>query len=801
LVVARNAEDILSAGVRQSDGKLVVEVGDHASHWSDDPDAAVTDTQVFVPIHAGETKWGDVEVRFARLTHSGWLGFLKSPSTLLIIFVTACFFLLSFMFIGRLLKQINPSTAVPRRVRTALDTLAEGLLVLDNQGKIVLANQAITTILDESAEDLLGRAASDLPWVVSEVEGEETVFPWDLATENESLEANVTLQLRVADGQIRTFIANCSPVMDQNNGQYRGVLCSFEDITQLEENKVALSKSKDEAESANRAKSEFLANMSHEIRTPMNAILGFTDVLRRGMAENREKSREYLNTIYSSGKHLLHLINDILDLSKVEAGHLDIEETRFSPYALISEVVSVLRVRTDEKGIELNFVVAEDGIPETIETDPARLRQVLTNLIGNAIKFTDEGGVKICTELRLDGEQPQLVIDIIDTGIGMESGTLDKIFDPFVQADGSITRRFGGTGLGLAISKQFVDAMGGTLKVTSQPGSGSVFSIVIQTGELADVRILSPEEAGALTQEILKPDAITLALPPGRVLLVDDGEANRQLIELILRRSGLDVVTATNGQECVDAATAEDFDVILLDMQMPVMDGYTAATVLRNKGMTLPIIALTANAMAGDEEKCREAGCSGFLSKSVDIDDLMRCLAETLGVQDDQTQASSSKSKQVPSVLSDLCVDDQRSAPATPSAFEYFCEEKVDQEDAPVQAQTEDGKRPPLVSTLPTDDFEFNQIVVGFVNRLHEQLDAMQSAWTDRDFSELADLAHWLKGAGGTLGFDAFSVPAKDLEELAKKQKTERIPDAIQELVELAESIVVLECQPAETLT
>ena len=237
-------------------------------------------------------------------------------------------------------------------------------------------------------------------------------------------------------------------------------MVSFEDVTQLEENKVELRKSKEHAEAASRAKSDFLANMSHEIRTPMNAILGFTDLLQRGLYDNPDEQSEYLGTIHSSGTHLLDLINDILDLSKIEAGKLDLEMTDCSPLHIFSEVINILKVRAQEKGISLELIV-EGTIPETIQSDPVRLRQVVTNLVGNAIKFTETGGVKIVARW-IDDRQPKLEFDVIDSGIGMTDKQVARIFEPFVQADSSVTRRFGGTGLGLSISQKIIEALDGT---------------------------------------------------------------------------------------------------------------------------------------------------------------------------------------------------------------------------------------------------------------------------------------------------------------------------------------------------
>ena len=355
--------------------------------------------------------------------------------------------------------------------------------------------------------------------------------------------------------------------------------------------------------------------MSHEIRTPMNAILGFTEVLKRGYEKGEAERKKYLGTIRSSGEHLLQLINDVLDLSKVEAGHLEVERIRFAPHLLIQEVISVLSVKAREKNIALEFE-ADGPIPETLLSDPTRLRQIVTNLVSNAIKFTERGGVKVVARLAPAGEERRLCIDVIDSGIGMPPEALEAIFDPFVQADSSVTRRFGGTGLGLAISRRFARLLGGDIVVESAPGSGSTFTVAIDPGPLDGVRLLEPREAMAVSQEAAGDGSGEWRFPPARVLVVDDGEENRELLQLVLEEVGLEVEGAENGRVGVDKARSGRFDVILMDMQMPVMDGYTATSVLRQEGLETPIIALTANAMKGFERECLEAGCTGYLDQA-----------------------------------------------------------------------------------------------------------------------------------------------------------------------------------------
>jgi PAS domain S-box-containing protein len=741
--IASRDRDILSIGVRGEDDNLIATEGDHELGWAKRKESA-QGTCIEVPIFSNEKPWGTVEVIFRPLDRGGFVGLMTRPTAKMIYFVTFASWVLFYFYLKKTLQHLDPSKVVPGRVRSALDTLAEGLLVLDNEERIMLANHAFAAIAGQNPDEMIGKRVANLSWVTGT--GEVPTFPWTRSIAENIPQQNVMLQLRDSEGKVRSFVVNCSPVMG-HDGKHRGVLASFEDVTQLEAQKIELNKSKEAAEAANKAKSEFLARMSHEIRTPMNAILGFADVLRRGYEESAAERQEYLNTIHSSGQHLLELINDILDLSKIESGRLQIESTRCSPHQILAEVATVLRVKAKQKNIALDY--RWDGaIPGTITTDPTRLRQVITNLVGNAVKFTEKGGVTIVARM---AQKNTLAVDVIDTGIGIQRESLDRMFQPFMQADTSITRRFGGTGLGLNISKQLVEAMGGTLTVESEHGKGSTFTLTIDTGPLENVPMLAsmPQQL-ALRGDEATPRAVML--PGIRVLSCEDGASNQKLITLVLKRAGVAVIdTAGNGQQGVEMASRGKYDVILMDMQMPIMDGYTAASTLRSHGCTTPIIAMTAHAMKGEEEKCREAGCTGYVPKPIEVDRLLRTIAELAGVR--TTGASAS---------------------ATPQA-------------APAGAVATDG----LKSALPMDDPDFKEVVIEFVDRLGDRLNEVQRAWEQRELAEVASIAHWLKGSGGTAGFDAFTGPAKRLEQVAKNQDLDQIQSAIEDLKTIASRIQV----------
>ncbi len=397
---------------------------------------------------------------------------------------------------------------------------------------------------------------------------------------------------------------------------------------EVEATNQALQTASQEATAANSAKSEFLANMSHEIRTPMTAILGFTELLfEEGDLSRAPSNRlDALRTIKRNGQYLIGLLNDILDLSKIEAGRLEIEQVRFSPMELVSEVRSLMKVRARAAGLVLE-VEYRSRVPETILCDPTRLRQILINLVGNGIKFTEQGKVKFVLELAGAPKAPMLRFEVIDTGIGMDPEQIPRLFEPFSQADGSTTRRFGGTGLGLSICKRLAELMGGWIEVESERGRGSMFRLCVPTGKLDGIRMIEDPEDQDLTipsrQLGAKSGRKTERLTGRRVLLVEDGPDNQRLIGHLLRRAGAEVTIAEDGQIAVDfVRPAEEvgrpFDVILMDMQMPVLDGYSATRTLREEGYTRPIIALTAHAMAGDRERCFQAGCDDFATKPID---------------------------------------------------------------------------------------------------------------------------------------------------------------------------------------
>jgi PAS domain S-box-containing protein len=410
----------------------------------------------------------------------------------------------------------------------------------------------------------------------------------------------------------------------------RGVMIDITEARELRES----------AEAASRAKSEFLANMSHEIRTPLTAILGYTDLLRdaeSGDAGSPAARLETIETIRAAGEHLVTIINDILDLSKIEAGRVTVERTPTDLAAMLWDMQSMMRPRTEPKEIALACALATPT-PRVILTDPTRLRQVLLNLVGNACKFTQRGEVRVVVGVATDEGGDRLRIDVEDTGPGMDASQTRSLFRPFSQADSSTTRRFGGTGLGLSISRRLAGLLGGDVTlVRTTPGEGSCFraEIALEAAPGSPVMECLPEVSPGSGAPA---PAVRVESISGRVLLVEDGPDNRRLIATILQRAGCEVALAANGVEAlalIDGAPAP-FDLIVSDMQMPEMDGYTLARTLRERGDDTPLVALTAHAMTEDRDRCLEAGCDAYASKPVDRQRLLSICAAWIGRRSDR---------------------------------------------------------------------------------------------------------------------------------------------------------------------
>jgi PAS domain S-box-containing protein len=543
------------------------------------------------------------------------------------------------------------------------------------------------------------------------------------------------------------------------DGKMIGILGVTRDISLRKQMEDELRRAKEAAESATRAKSQFLAAMSHEIRTPMTAILGYADLLMDPRISSSERVN-YSTTIRRSGEHLLALINDILDLSKIEAGRMTLDFSQCDLVALLADVTGLLRPRAQKKGV--TFSVEYSGeFPKMIRTDNARLRQAIVNLIGNAVKFTEKGSIRIVASFLSDAlrHQPAVRLDVIDTGIGIRPEVLPQLFQPFSQGGSSITQKYGGTGLGLAISRHLVEMLGGELNVSSVLGQGSTFSVTIPTGSLENVPMLSnPAEVMEQTSaKIWTPESIHL--DGVRVLLAEDGYDNRELIQTLLSRVGATVVMAENGRIALEKAETETFDIVLMDMNMPEMDGYEATRILRERGYKGPIVALTANAMSGDSDRCLAAGCSEYLAKPIDRHLLMKAIATNVDL--DVAAVRAEISKKVDAVFS---TSDASGKPAEPKSLSTHGGMPIMSTSSPDIVA---GQGNAIISSFVNDP-EMLPIIQRFVGRLPEQIDEMRRFLANHEFSELQRFAHKLKGAGGSYGYPTLTDACKTLEETAK---------------------------------
>lgn len=455
-----------------------------------------------------------------------------------------------------------------------------------------------------------------------------SLIDWSFSIRNKTRYENEA-RLRRKDGAYRWHWIKAEPELDERGN----VICWLGTVTDIEDRKSFEQKLKEAqrtAELANEAKTHFLANMSHEIRTPLNAIMGFTELLTDPGPSMEEKMKN-VAVVRRNCHQLLKIVNEILDISKVEAGELEIEKVETKIDELLNEVKALLRVQAGKKGIELKFAPPED-VPDRVLTDSTRLRQILLNIVGNALKFTQQGSVSVTTKfVRKANGQSMVTFVVSDTGVGIDHQSAQKIFQPFSQADTSTTRLFGGTGLGLALARRLARALGGDVQLMkSAPGQGSTFAVSVAV-EVLDQQQWARLDAASETQaEPPRPTIDTSALKGKRILLVEDAEDNQFLIQQFLSRTGAIVEIANNGNEGVDKALNNEYEVVLMDIQMPFKDGYQATSELRSKGYQKPIIALTAHALVEEREKCLRTGCTSHLTKPINRKQLIESLVSVI---------------------------------------------------------------------------------------------------------------------------------------------------------------------------
>jgi two-component system, sensor histidine kinase len=546
---------------------------------------------------------------------------------------------------------------------------------------------------------------------------------------------------KTTDDELGTLVDCFNAMLDQIQQRDAELRMHRDHLEERVEARTAeLSAAKVKAEEASKAKSDFLANMSHEIRTPMTAILGYSDLLLQPEQTMSDRINS-LQVVRRNARLLMDLINDILDISKIEAEKMTVEKIPTDVARLVVEVASTLRSRAISKSLSLQVEFA-GPIPVECQTDPLRLKQVLMNLTNNAIKFTEAGEVKLKVWVEQLPGTSHICIDVFDTGIGMTTEQMGRLFQPFVQGDGSMTRKYGGTGLGLVISKRLAQFMQGSLTAKSEPGRGSVFSLRVDGGSLEGMPV-----RGGLTESMVsmgpQPDLVRQITLNCKILLAEDGIDNQHLLTTHLSMAGAEVAVASNGRIAVDMALRETFDLVLMDMQMPEMDGYAATRHLRRMGCKLPIIALTAHAMSGDRAKCLEAGCTDYLTKPIDPELLLRTI---------QSYLPKSSSAQI----------------------------------APSPSPARDRVAPQVPTSPHAAADAMRHAVTGFVSRLPTRVDSLVSFMNAGDIEELRRLVHQLKGVGSGFGFPRITDAAARAESLIKATPTiDSVRAEIEQLVQL----------------
>ncbi len=548
---------------------------------------------------------------------------------------------------------------IRQRLHDIIDFLPDATFVIDKTHTVIAWNRAMEQLTGMTKEEVIG--TNDHRYSVPFYGDRRPALADIIAAEKPSA-CTYDISIPKANGAVfaETFHPSfrggedtymwltASPLLDAN-GNVAGAIESIRDITARKQAERELEQAKQSAESANKSKSEFLANMSHEIRTPMTAILGFSDIVAEGVAccpvcvnhqdcHQRARTKDAIETIRRNGKYLLDIINNILDISKIESGKFVVESVTIDPQSLIHTIEELMRVRAESKGLNL-IVEKRWPLPRTITTDPTRLKQILINLVANALKFTETGEVWLIVGVETASTTAQqIVFDVIDTGIGIREIDQRGLFHPFAQADSSTSRRFGGTGLGLSICKRLASLLGGDIAlVRSAAGKGSHFRLTVDPGPLNEKSMIMAEDKDSHSSTKAEPDKLNeyadLPLCNVRILLAEDGPDNQRLIAHVLEKNGASVDIATNGEIAVRNAWTrhehgEPYHIIIMDMQMPLMDGYEATRQLRNRGYQGTIVALTAHAMDSDRERCLEAGCNEYATKPIDRKALIELLAQ-----------------------------------------------------------------------------------------------------------------------------------------------------------------------------
>jgi len=636
-------------------------------------------------------------------------------------------------------KQKNAEQALKfkeEKYRSIIANMNLGLIEVDHDEQIQFVNQSFCDMSGFSQDELIGKIASSL-YVRSEYR-ELLKMKHQRREKGHSDAYEIAVNNKA--GQKKWWLISGAPLYN-DKGEQVGSIGIHLDITEQKMLEYELLASRQQAESSANAKQTFLANMSHEIRTPMNAILGMSRQLQKTILNEQQKL--YLDTINNAGEHLMVIINDILDISKIEAGKLALEKIGFNIREVIKNTAEVMQHRASENGLLVSFF-ADENIAGILCGDPYRLKQILFNLVSNAVKFSDKGTIGINCILQQQYDNSQLIqIDVSDEGIGMDKEFLNNLFQSFSQEDKSVSRKFGGTGLGMNITRQLTELMGGSIQVKSEKNIGTTItlSIPFSIGVESD---LPPTEVIFTGNSILKGK---------KILLVEDNEVNRLVATVTLAQYGAEILTATNGVEAVEAAKSKEIELILMDMQMPLMDGLEATRIIRKEiNAVIPIIALTANAIKGESEKCYAAGMNDFISKPFDEQKLVQMIAKWLG-------------KEIMNTVS---------------------------EKAPVPVPAKALYDLSKMHLLSRGNKQFLQQMLNlFVEEAQTSLEKINKAYSENDFAALGFEAHRLISSIGNFGIDSLNDEIREIETIAKEKTN---------LAHLSRLIDMLNCTLAKVI-
>ncbi len=615
------------------------------------------------------------------------------------------------------------------KYRSIIANMNLGLMEVDTEENILFSNQSFCDMSGYDYEELIGKRASH---IFSKGENIELMESKNEARKKSGSDA---YEIAVKDkrGQLRWWLMSGATRYNES-GDLVGSIGIYLDITEQKQLEIDLIEAREQAEESTRSKEVFLANMSHEIRTPMNAILGMGQQLAKTKLDSKQLF--YLDTINSASENLLVIINDILDLSKIEAGKLNLESIGFEPKAVISRAMQVLVHKAEEKGLTITNSKFDTSLSAVLMGDPYRLNQVLLNLISNAIKFTEKGGVDLsCTVLNETSLTQTIFVEVQDSGIGMDEHFVKNLFEKFSQEDLSVTRQYGGTGLGMSICKDLIELMGGEIIVKSTKGVGTSISFIVEfaKGSLADL----PSKQNIFINNDM--------LANKRILVVDDNNMNRLVAKTILNNYGAVTSEAVNGKEAIELLMEKEIDLVLMDIQMPVMDGMEATKIIRRDiSTTLPMIALTANAIKGDNDKCIAVGMNAYLSKPFKEEDLLKTVAFCLGEGKTNFVLSVKKEAEQISQLFDLAA----------------------------------------IRAISRGNEEF---VLKMVNMFIEQAPAqaaeMELHFHHSDYKSMGAVAHKIRPSIDNMGIESLREPIREIEKIGKSGgDINRLPELLDEV-------------------